>query len=73
MIKKRDVCDHVSKATSKEVGRSTKIDDIPVPQFSLVRNTMANGLVDRSWIVLGVALTRGKEIAYVQTDFGNLR
>ena len=38
----------------------TKIDDIPVSQFSLVRDAMADSLIDRSWITLGAALTKDR-------------
>lgn len=74
LIIKRDICGTklVNRQLSK-AGRSTKIDDIPIPQFSLVRNAVADDLIDRSSITLGVILTGSKDIAYVQTDFGNLR
>lgn len=49
LVIKRDVCETklVNQQLSK-VGGSTKIDDIPVPQISLVRNPVADDLIDRS-------------------------
>ena len=50
-----------------KVGRSTKIDDIPVPQFTLVRNAVANDLVDRSWVTSGSSSCK-RETSCVRAD-----